>query len=48
VTPTISPGSADSRSERDGRRAARVLLQIEGPVAELTLNRPESGNAIDL
>ena len=26
----------------------RVLLQMEGPIAELILNRPESGNAIDL
>jgi 2-(1,2-epoxy-1,2-dihydrophenyl)acetyl-CoA isomerase len=48
VKPKISADGGGSRVDQDGRGVARVLLQIEGPVAKLTLNRPETGNAIDL
>lgn len=40
--------SASERAMTGAKRAAAVQLELEGPILTVTLNRPESGNAVDL
>jgi 2-(1,2-epoxy-1,2-dihydrophenyl)acetyl-CoA isomerase len=45
---TRPKSEGDSVRDQDGQQTNCVQLKIDGSVAKLTLNRPETGNAIDL
>lgn len=45
---TRPKSDGDSVRDRDGQQTPSVQLKVDGSVAKLTLNRPDTGNAIDL